>query len=52
MQNKINPQVTDNVDSLFLGSITEIGAGTGANVDEIIADTEPPRRTTLVIGNH
>ena len=40
-------EVTEEVDSLFLGSVTETPAE--ANVDEIITDSEPPWRTTLVI---
>lgn len=43
-------EVTEDVDSLFLGSMAETPAENGASVDEVISDTEPPWRTTLNIG--
>lgn len=42
-------EVTEEVDSLFLGSINETMTKNEATVDEVITDTEPPWRTTLVI---
>lgn len=43
-------EVTVEVDSLFLGSVSETATEKGATVDEVTADTEPPWRTTFVMG--
>ncbi len=39
---RLDHEVTEEVDSLFLGSINETDVENGETVDEIITDTEPP----------
>lgn len=42
-------EVTEEIDSLFLGSLNKTANQGEATADEVITDTEPPWRTTLVI---
>lgn len=42
-------EVTEEIDSLFLGCVSEVVNQSRTEVDEVIADTEPPWRTTIVM---
>ena len=42
-------EVTEEIDSLFLGSINETVNQSSTAVDEVITNTEPPWRTTIVM---